>query len=107
MVLVPAQVTVAPHTPALQIWPFAHALPQPPQLAGSKLTNASQPSASLPLQLAKPALQAFTTQDELVQFDDALARLQTLPQAPQLLGSLVASVIEPAQMLSQVQVFWP
>jgi len=42
-------------TPALQGWPL-HDLPHIPQLSGSLASATSHPSASLPLQFAKPAL---------------------------------------------------
>jgi len=76
------------------------ARPQPPQLLGSPAINVSQPLAGLPSQLAKPAWQAAMTQVPFEQALEAFGRLQTCPQAPQLLGSF-------AMLVSQPSAYWP
>jgi hypothetical protein len=43
------------HAPAWHVSPGAHARPQIPQFAGSVASGASQPSAAVRLQSAKPA----------------------------------------------------
>jgi len=72
------------HTPAEQL-PEAHALPQAPQWLELVARLTSQPSAGLPLQSAKPALQLPTRHAPATQAATALAGAQTVPQAPQLL----------------------
>ena len=76
-------------TPATQDAPFAQALPQTPQLAGSLVTLTSHPSAIWPSQSAKPVLHEVIRQPLATQPEVPLATIagQTLPQPPQLLGS--------------------
>jgi hypothetical protein len=71
-------------------------IPQPPQLFGSVFMLTSQPLAVLPSQLAKPPLQEAIWHLPLAHTAVALGRAQTLPQLPQLFGSvLVLMQIEP------------
>jgi hypothetical protein len=75
--------------------------PHPPQLVGSEEILVSQPSlAAGPLQSAKPALQVMP-QLPFVQVAAPLAELQTCPQLPQLLRSLLVSTQDPLQKV------WP
>lgn len=63
--------------------PEAQALPQVPQLVAFVRVSTSQPSALLPLQLAKPVAQVMP-QVRAAQVGKALLRVgQTVPQAPQ------------------------
>jgi hypothetical protein len=78
----------APHTVGLA------AVLQPPQLAGWVM-SVSQPLLARPSQSAKPAAHAVTTQAEALHAEVACARLQTLPQAPQLLVSFVTLTSHP------------
>ena len=71
------------------------AMPQAPQLVTLRVTSVSQPVAGLPSQLPKPVLQAPSTHDEDEHVAPAWAKLQTIPQAPQLSASLVMLVSQP------------
>jgi hypothetical protein len=75
------------------------ALPQLPQLPVLFVVFTSQPSAGSPSQSAKPPLQLaiahFPAMQRLVPF----ARLHTLPQAPQFLGSVCSLTQAPLQLL--------
>jgi hypothetical protein len=74
---------------------------QPPQFAGCVM-SVSQPFLGSPSQSAKPTLHDLMTQPELLQEELACARLQTVPQTPQLFGSLVVSTSHPVEtILSQ------
>jgi hypothetical protein len=70
--------------PLQQTAPFPHTVPQVPQWFGSLRRFTSQPSATSPLQLAKPALQLATVQAPFAQPAVPLATAQALLQLPQL-----------------------
>jgi hypothetical protein len=65
----------------------AHAVPQPPQFAGSVSVLTSQPSAGARLQSAKPASQAATVQLPPTQPGVPFATLHASPQPPQFAAS--------------------
>jgi hypothetical protein len=75
------------------------ALPQVPQLATLVAMLTSQPSATVPLQLANPAAQLPTAHWPEVHAGAACGTEQTLPHVPQLAGSLPSAVQEPAQLV--------
>ena len=77
-------------------------MPQPPQLAGSLAPLTVQPPDALPLQLRKPLLQDDKQVDEAQAATELAGTAQTLPQAPQLLGSKRGSTHAPAQATSGV-----
>src|SRR6185312_12662538 len=62
------------------------AVPQPPQLLLSLMVLTSQPSATVPLQLAKPVLQPATVQLPTEQPAVPLGTKHWWPQLPQSLG---------------------
>jgi hypothetical protein len=74
-------------------------LPQLPQLFGSVAIETSHPSAGLLLQSAYPARHVVTEHVPLLHTSFALLPAHTVPQAPQLLGSLLTSVHVPLQDL--------
>jgi len=76
--------------PLLQVCPLTQAMPHPPQLLASVLVLTSQPSAGLPLQSLKPELQDWMPQTPCWQPAVSLLVRHTLPQAPQLLGSVAS-----------------
>src|SRR5258708_7181600 len=87
--------------PPAQAWPLGHLVPQTPQLLASVPVLISQPSPATLLQSAKPALQT-TVQTPAAQVGVVLARLQTLPQPPQLAMSVWVPVSQPsAAIMSQ------
>ena len=61
-----------------------HALPQPPQLPALVVVSVSQPSATVPLQLAKPVWHDTIPHVPPWQLVVAFARAQTFPHDPQL-----------------------
>src|SRR5438105_4498350 len=86
------------HTPFVQLAPFAHTLPQPPQLFLSVLMLISQPLAAMPSQSRNPALHMPMPQVELLHAALALAIEHTLLQPPQLPGSNLVLVHMPLQL---------
>ena len=87
-----------PQTPAVQdAVPFAllQTVAQVLQWDGSAFRLISQPFEGRPSQSAYPALQVEMTQAPAVQPDVAFARLQTLPQVPQLLAVVLVLVSQP------------
>jgi hypothetical protein len=84
------QFEVHEHAPLLHTEPLPQTLPHPPQLLGSEFVFTSQPSAATPLQSANPELQAAMVHLLEAQAGMALLSLHTIPQAPQLLGSVCA-----------------
>jgi len=71
-------------------------IPHAPQFEGSLISAASQPSAGLPLQSAKPEEQMPTLHVELTQVpSEALLKAQELRQFPQLSTSAVMFVSHP------------
>ena len=84
------------HVPAEQFGVAPEQIfPHSPQLLGSAVTSFSQPSTCKPLQLPKPGLHVPTPHAPLAQKLDAFGDEQTVPHAPQLLGSIEVSVQEP------------
>ena len=79
----------------VQLCPLMHTTPHPPQLLTSVFVLTSQPSALLLLQSAKPELQDWTAQAPPWQLAVPLGIEQTVPQVPQLLGSLWTFVQTP------------
>jgi hypothetical protein len=80
-----------PHVPLVHVAvpPMAgHTCPQVAQLAGLVFVLISQPSVSLPLQFANPALHVPMLHLETAQTPDALAYVQAAPHAPQLNASV-------------------
>src|SRR5579871_4828940 len=75
---------------------WAHLALQPPQLLMSDEVFASQPLRSLPSQLEKPGLHMAMTHLPAMHAACALARLQTLPQPPQLLTSEAMLISHPS-----------
>jgi hypothetical protein len=71
------------------------ARPQEPQLLLLVRRFTSQPSARLPLQLAKPGLHVAIAHVPLAQAAVALAKAQRLPQAPQWVVALRTLVSQP------------
>jgi hypothetical protein len=92
--LPPHMVSGDPHVgeqvPLAQTVPAPHACPHVPQLALLLFALTSQPSALLPLQSRKPAVQAPIAQCIAVQAAPALAKLHALPHAPQLVTEVIA-----------------
>ena len=77
------------HAPALQNGvPDGHTVPQAPQLLAEVLMFVSQPFAGLWSQSAKPPLQKPMAQAPLVHAGVPLGTEQTVPQPPQLVGSV-------------------
>jgi hypothetical protein len=81
------------HAPATHAWVVtlgsAQAAPQAPQLVAAVWVSASQPSAATPLQSPKPAAQRTMLHTPAVQpAVVVLGGAQTVPQAPQLAGSM-------------------
>jgi hypothetical protein len=90
--------TQLPAPPAwLQTWP------QTLQLLVSLVALTSQPSARLPLQSRKPLLHAML-HFELAQLAVPLFALHTWSQPPQLFGSFVVLVAQPAAAVSQLAI---
>jgi hypothetical protein len=76
---------------------------QLPQFAGSVKRSISQPSLTCPLQSKKPPLQAYWQAPSEHPVDTMFAGApdaQSLPQAPQLTGSLSVSVSQPSRSSS-------
>jgi hypothetical protein len=71
--------------------PLEQWFPQKPQLLASLVQLTSQPLAGLPSQSLKLGSQAAIWQVLLTHVAEALGRLQTWPQPPQLLTSLEVS----------------
>src|SRR5947207_557600 len=86
----------AVHVPLVQIWPMPQTIPQPPQLVESLLVLTSHPLEVIWSQSANPDLHERIPHCEFIQELLALARLQVLPQAPQLAVLLVRSVSQPS-----------
>ncbi|GAC1351462.1 MAG: hypothetical protein NVSMB1_04730 [Polyangiales bacterium] len=79
---------IAVHVPPAQAWPGPHLLPQAPQLSGSLSVEASQPSATTPLQSANPFAQAPIRHVLALQSGVACGRFgHVAPHLPQLLTS--------------------
>ncbi len=70
-------------------------LPQPLQLPGSLVTLISHPSLGLLLQSTHPASHTAIAHDPAPHFAVAWGRLQTVPQPPQLDGSLWVFTSQP------------
>ena len=79
------------------------AVPQPPQLAASMAVLVSHPSLLSLLQSAQPLLQAPVPQAPPAQVATALVALQTVPQAPQLAGSVWSSARSSATRIQTIQ----
>jgi hypothetical protein len=89
------------HTPAEHVWPARQVLPHAPQLFGSSVRLASQPSADAPLQLAKSFAQALMTHWLAWQVTLACGSgVQAFPHAPQLFGSDCTNAHEAPQQSS-------
>src|SRR4051812_18587863 len=82
-------------TPFAQPIPFMHSLLQAPQFRGSVSRLTSQPSAAFPSQSANPWLHETSTHWLFLQPGVPLGASQMLPQAPQLLRSLVVAASQP------------
>jgi hypothetical protein len=82
--------------PSMQLCPALHVTPQPPQLL-ELVSGVSQPLASLPSQLPKPALHVPIAHEPLAHVAVALGREQLTPQPPQLLV-VVRGVSQPLLM---------
>jgi hypothetical protein len=85
--------------PLLQLCPLVHAWPHAPQLLVSVFVLTSQPSAGLPLQSWKPALQVWTAQAPSWQAGVPLGTEQTAPHPPQLLASVFVLTSQPSALL--------
>ena len=101
----PTPQPMGPHAPAQmppeQVSSLAQVFPQPPQLRASLARLASQPSATVPLQSAKPALHEATSQLPARQADVACGTApQVFPQLPQFEGSLVVFAHPAPQQVS-------
>jgi hypothetical protein len=95
----PALHAPIPHTPAVQTdVPLAtiHVSPHWPQLFMDMFRFVSHPSAGFPLQFAKEPLHKPMEQNPMVQAGVALAKLHTVPHAPQLLISVVIFISQPS-----------
>jgi hypothetical protein len=97
------------HAPATQVTEpptgAVQGMLQPPQWATVLVVLTSQPSPTVPLQLAKPELHVPIVQAELTQgVAAALARAgQTVPHPPQWLALLVVLTSQPSVRLSALQ----
>jgi hypothetical protein len=78
------------HTPPEQVWPYAQTMPQPPQLRVSKVMFVQMPPQFVP-----PPGQSSLVHTPWTQSGADAG--QTLPQAPQLLGSLNTGMQTPLQ----------
>jgi hypothetical protein len=78
-----------------------HVIPQPPQFASVRVL-VSQPSATLPLQSAQPALHETISHVPVVQLPLAFAGAHAIPQAPQLVSVLTRVSHPLALMPSQL-----
>jgi hypothetical protein len=108
-----------PQTPAVQVGivpggPVGHTVPHPPQLLGSVLRLASQPSLLTPLQLAQPKVPPGAGEMQMkphVPLTQVALALggggHTLPQAPQLFASFVRSTHVPPPSGPAPQLVWP
>src|SRR5262249_2790788 len=76
-----------------------HVVPQAPQFEMLVWRFTSQPSAAIPLQLAKPGLQLATAQLPATQLAVALGTEQTSPQAPQFVTLVSIFVSQPSAAL--------
>jgi hypothetical protein len=72
------------HMPIVHVPPAPHEFPQVPQLFGSVRRLVSQPLAAFPSQFPKPGLHVAMMHAPLKQADVACAKLQKVPQVPQL-----------------------
>jgi hypothetical protein len=89
---------VAMHVPPVQVEVALgeeQTVPQAPQWLGSLAVLVSQPLAGLPSQSVKPTLQVASWHWPAVHTAVPLAKEQTVPQAPQWLGSLPVLVSQP------------
>ncbi len=86
---------VLTHAPAEQAVPAPHARPHNPQLALSTFVFTSHPSATAPLQFAKPALQLAIPHAPPLQDDVALGAEHTRPHAPQFVTLLARETSQP------------
>jgi hypothetical protein len=111
-------VVVVAHTPLTQLWPLAQAFPHVPQLFGSVasftqvppqlvcpaaqlLLGLQVPPITVELHAQPPPLQTGVQVPEVPPF---CTQLQTLPQAPQFLGSLLVFVqVLPHNVLGELQ----
>ncbi len=89
---------VAPHVPAEQTCPLAHArgaavVEHAPQLALSALVFTSHPLAAMPSQSAKPVAHVPSAQVPAVQVAVAFANTHRLPQPPQLFRSVPRTLV--------------
>ncbi len=83
------------HVPPEQNCPAAQAFPQAPQFALLLVMFTSQPSAAVPLQFAKPALQLEMPQVLAEQLAVAFGTEHTMLQPPQFVALLVVFVSQP------------
>jgi hypothetical protein len=83
---------VPPQMPPTHMAPAGHATPQPPQLAGSlsRFVHISPPGPKQPFGIGPP--QVIDVPPPHIPFWHATPDGQTMPQFPQLLGSLIMSV---------------
>ena len=84
-----------PHIPITHDSFVAQAMPQPSQLPGSLPVFVSQPFAGSSSQSMKPAAQAPIAHLPAAQVGVALGSEQTVPQLPQLVGSVPVSISQP------------
>lgn len=82
----------------LECAPYVQALPHAPQLAVEP-SEVSQPLADCASQLPHPPAQGPIAHAPAAQVAPALAKAQRVPQAPQLLGSVVRLVSQPLAAL--------
>ena len=78
-------------TPIVQVPPAPQEFPHAPQLAASVIVFVSQPSATTPLQFAKPVLHMPMVHVPAMQMAVACGNEHTVPQVPQLFGSVCVS----------------
>lgn len=81
--------------PCLQVSKGEHVVPQPPQLFGSVAGGASQPLPGFLSQSRKPASHAPRPHAPALQTGVALMVVQTVPQVPQLAGSVAVAASQP------------
>ena len=77
-----------------------HTTPHPPQFTGDVFSFVSQPSALIPLQSLKPALQKEMTHTPPVHADTAFAKLHTIPHDPQFITDELMFVSHPSESIA-------
>ncbi len=94
-------VQVSPQVPAeqsaVEFDPEGHTVPQRPQLATVLWTSTSQPLVATPSQLPKPGVQVMPQAPVVHEGAEFAPDAQTVPQAPQLRGSLAVVTQVPLQ----------